>query len=659
MFELGSNTLVSWEVDMTSVSEDILQGNALSLADVQGISFRVVFHKDATLVSAGPPATMGLLSTAHLKRVEALTGAQEETVRRQVETVVFKVLQAVRQTVDNAVESMIQSGVDSSNFFNTPFQGSTPLDADSRTTLRTFFPVVQNQCYNAPLAQRLIEDFSQPEAGRSSKRARVAEIALMPAARLAHTMVDVDPDKIPRYERDLHYADHNGRADELLKVIQLFLKALASQVAADHWNRIVFGNSDHYGVDEFEAMVISNNPFPSRSDAGKISQEIFNFDIIVTSGSNQTLSSLIYNRIMKAVDDEILLVGAPDAAVMHDAPVLVMGETSSEYGYAIGTAAYPFIEALSLASAALVFASTERDAEYVRNGDKRQDNSPYRIQEIYDAPQPLATTGSVWEKTDMSLLTNEVSLYRITFESILRYLEEYFRGWHHARCLEPRQTAHAVVVRNLARQATDHFAENGSVQKLTDSQMADVDLLKSQNYLKALGTIFAGTQTEFDSKDCKEALFRYWTVLDMLSDVDTPRLVYHPTCYVQGPGNAAVPTVCEALAWWTPSSMLQAHADELLNMMPLAINDLPQAQRAPNTVAAKVLAKNPTNLYQLCKCAAPVHLARVLRELNVYASVRADGGKRYRHLLGVNASIAALNSAVRHLLLSRAVNENP
>ena len=656
----GANTLISWEVDFTGITSKIITNNGtLADTDLSKITFRVIYHNDATLKTAAPPKTLGLLATAHIKRVEALAGAQDEATRRQLELVVFKVLDAVRETVDNAVEQMVTRGTDRAEFQNTAFEGSTPVDAIDRTTLLSFFSVVANQCNNAPLAQTLIEAFANPEAGRSSKRARVAESALLPMARLAHTQVEIDPDKIPRYERDLHYADSQGRDNELQEVLDLCLKALASETAAKNWNKIVFPNADLYGVDEFENLVISDNPFPSRDDAGAASLPQQDFDFFVDDGLGEPLIvNYIFNLIKAKAKDEILFVGMPDAQIHHEAPVLLMGSSFNSNKYAVGTAAYPFIEAIILASSALYYATSQSEG-LLDAGAKRTDTTVYQVDQLYTTPEPpvagAVTTDPRRELVDISTLTNQISMYKVGFTDIIDYLTESFVGWHHTRCLEPRQTAHAVVVSDLAENAVKHFVKLKAVRKLEDGELKEV--FTSDTIFTLLGTYLKNDDNFFRDQINRKALDRYWIVLDMLSEVDTPVLVRHPTCYVQGPGPAAVPTVCEALAWWCPTEMLEIHADELINMLPIAINDLPRSQRLESTVAHALESnlKQIDTLYDLCLYAEPVHLARVLQEINVYASVRADGGKRYRHLLGVNASIAALNSAVRHLLKSRAV----
>lgn len=196
--------------------------------------------------------------------------------------------------------------------------------------------------------------------------------------------------------------------------------------------------------------------------------------------------------------------------------------------------------------------------------------------------------------------------------NIASFLADNFCGWHHARCLEPRQTAHAVVCGDLYEVASKHLKDIGAVTLKAD---------------------------------------RRTPVLARLALLEAPALAVHPVLLVEGPGLGAVATVCEARDYWVETPALKSLMTEAIRLLKTAASDMKaQIRRAPECVGAKI--NSAKDLASLAVIAEEGPIVLLVEALHIYNAVGTGAGKRYRHLVGVNAAVAALNDAVAGLLLS-------
>ena len=531
--------------------------------------WRVVCEDTATAVVPGAQATANLLATAHIGAItDRQKASQDERTSRMVGSVVEDVLDALHDQIWKAISKM-------ASIPSTAYQQTLLHEPRTEATRRLAREAARTT--NNMVARDLLSKYADKSLTTLSRQ---ATYEWLPLVRLAHTEVAVDPDNIPRFERDLHHTDEAGKLDELYNVLALTVAALTSEEAATMWEKLVKFEDTRSVSSDFAEMASSTRPF----------------------GWPSTGTEALYAEA-RAIADElakqpcVVAVGVPNAECDFKAPVVDFNGSHNEPTFAIGTAAYPFVEGIVLAAQCLTHA----------NAIILPPNHPVKRVRVARAGR-LA--------------------YGCTWDSVKKYLKENFSGWHHSRCLEPRQTAHATVAGKEAVRVKKHL-------------------------------------TALDSCSEKE-LPRLYSLFQMIKDADHPRLVRPPTFFCKGPGHGAVATVCEAIEYLCPTDHLKRLERELWGQLTCASRDIPKL-RPDNCVAVKLgfpppgpgSSQNLPTMVNLSDLAEKYvenieALACAVLELHTYDTIRADAGKRYRHTLGAHASAAALDTALRQLLLSPA-----
>lgn len=510
--------------------------------------WHVEFSPDADGLAPGPQAAAGLLSTAHVQELSrSERTSQNEEEAEHLYAIVSKVLNAMQEEIWQQIGLLSAQGC---THYTQTYLMEPRAEAGKR---------LARQAANAPGTDPGIKTLLQNWAdgmGHPNRR----HLAWIPKVRLGHTEVNVDPDNIPRYERDLHHSDNNGRLNELRTVFRLTVEALFSTEASTLWKSLT-SHQFAAASEEFSRMAQSTTPFGSAKEIGLLLK--------------QRLSALAVDLC----NDPIIAVAAPGAECSLEAPVIRMDGDHVLPFYAIGTAAYPFVEALVLAAQALLNANDSEER------GKRLRYTP-------SAGNPRV------------LHVNE--------DDLVYFLENGFAGWHHTRCLEPRQTAHAALA-GIAK----HTAEIW-ITRVQAHRTGKIHSL----YTQIKGAVH-------------------------------PALVEPPRLYVQGPGNGAVATVCELPNYLAPLPQLKMLDRELVTRLHDCKKDL--LKPLSPACVAYALDDGITTIEELCIVVEDIpSLARAVSELHTFMTVRADAGKRYRHQLGVQASHVALSAALKSLLLSPA-----
>jgi hypothetical protein len=595
--------------------------------------FTVEMRLDAVRFGSGPLATAALLASNHVRKV----GAAERN--------------ATDRTMNAFVASVTREAVSWLSV-----QLNTWLRTQAKVTL-TAKNVPGDNATAEGLLQYLANEAVRIHMSGLTPTQEVARVALTtygtgrqapetntgalwkPMMRLAHANVDVDPDNVPRYEREIHHADARGRLEELRELLALVAAALAGGGGSRLWEAVSAGLADADGM--FEAAASSTVPFgPLRPDSVAVKLLCDNVHAMIADAETK--------------EPGLVVTASFEAEPMLMAPTIDFGEGGG--GYACGCSTFAFAEAVVIAAHAL-----ERAAEQPYTDDDAALFGPEKARLEDALLRPVSATnaklvalerdvakldtmmGQRRSASAVGLMTtfatvcptfgNNVTeetlgpsvtearkafhLRKAGLSAVGKELYRGFRGWHHARCLEPRQTAHATLVGADKARVLTYFAVDGD----------------NPGYL--VGTLMH-------------------TVLHTLVDLDAPKVAGHAVVYVKGPGTTAVSTPCAIEQMLVALSALAVLECELDRSLFNAIEDMERVV-PPGTLAAAVRGgKAVGGLRGLLRLGVrPNLVARVARELHTYANVRHDAGKRYRHAVGVNASFSALTDSLKQVARTR------
>lgn len=600
---------IQWSVANTRRRGDTLKSWRFD-SDTRAITIEL--SATATFMVPAPQATVGLLATTHLKSLaKRERDAQDEALATTVREVTATTLALLEKDLRLELK---QHGV--------PSAASCLSNPD--TALRQL--IVTRTLRDGAPATGPGEMAADALAAWTSNKAVRATTQLhpVPMVRLAHTNIDVDPDNIPRHEKDLHHTDMDGRLDELRQLLVLTGQALVCPDAAGLWECITDVHTDRASTDtRFAAAASSTLPFGLPPPAAKPV-----FDTI----------DRVYNLLRAKCEAEPPLVAVANftVAVGEDTPVVRMRGGVDTRFYAAGTAAYPFAEALILAAKCVATAHDRgplTDAECGLYGEEISDMrdrqletcslQAMRYQQLCampDSADPEArrtlANSIIPNGTDNQIRAacTAYELHRVGILQTARHLVTDFAGWHHTRCLEPRQTAHACLFGPLRKKVLDHY-----------------------------GTL-AHTEGPM------------YTVLAGLRDLAAPVITQEPAVFVLGPGNNAVATPCAVQEMLLVTPNFKVLDAELAERVAYLCTDLAPRQ-PPGLVIQAVRPWGGTTAEGAAKRlldvgATPSLLVRAMRELHTCAGVRTGAGKRYRYSIGVNAAYSACDGALRQLLLA-------
>lgn len=216
----------------------------------------------------------------------------------------------------------------------------------------------------------------------------------------------------------------------------------------------------------------------------------------------------------------------------------------------------------------------------------------------------------------------------------LNIFKRGFVGWHYSRPVEPRQTAHAILFGEYATEFATRFEE------------CNLEGVGENDKASPLVVVKGGL---CDLYKCRELLDR--------------GIVEQPVVFVKGPGVHAVTTKCTAINCFVPTSKFKLLESEIMGHIRRHLKDPPydmvstcvaaglgvDADRSKRArTVGMFLPRTIDDLFK--KGATTIGVLRVLIEADVVDSVRADGGKRYKHRLPVEASVDGLRRAISDML---------
>lgn len=590
--------------------------------------FVAEFRLDAVRYGPGPLATVGLLATSH---VEKLSAADK---------------QANDQAQNDFVRDVITTAV---NWLKTPLQTWLKLQSVNVGAAAKRLPIgFQDLPASDAMIAYLASESVREHVNVGSPVEAIAKAALTtvaaandtnptkgavwrPMARLAHANIDVDPDNVPRYEREIHHNDLHGKFMELGELLRLVAEALGAATGSELWEALSAGRASASAM--FENAASKTVPFGPLDPS---------------SAAIAVMCERVRKRIVAdcTTNEPLVLTADFNQEVAPLAPTVHFDENKGEY--AVGCATYTFAEALVVAANAIEVAvnsvyTLEDEAEFgpevgnVSDDDvapvstaskslialaekikreKRQGNNLADAEAEFERICPASGSKGldIEERVKTSLATYHMR--RVGISAVGKALVRGFRGWHHARCLEPRQTAHATIAGRERDRLLKHFR-------------------------------ISGPHPAF-----KKGLMH--TTLAMLIDIDTPKLAQHPMVYVRGPGTTAVSTPCSIEQLLMQTHHLKTLETELDRQVINTVADMGRMVDT-QTIAFNVHHHGIRGGIKalLLLGGHPDVIARVVRELHTFSNVRHDAGKRYRHAVGVNASFSALTDALKQLVRSQ------